>query len=205
MLSRHFFDDPLYTMHKLEHKVEKELERDLKRTLRMVDDPELKHLIDTQRRELSRWRRYDPYFLSQPRGLSPWERSFLRDTPSYFDDIESRFFGNSPGFLSIREPQIPTLTNVDENSSVRLKYEVNDNGRIYRKTVSKEPGEEWKTTVEEYDTGKKAVKDTNEETKQLKEGTQEIKSGESQSQKTETPEKGQLTNPPSKSTPGKDD
>jgi len=78
-----------------------------------------------------------------------------------------------PVFRSIREaPRRVSIREPDENTA---KYEINDNGHVWKKTIEKEPGQEWKTHIEEFDTEerKEALKD--EGTKRLQE-SQEAKS-----------------------------
>jgi len=54
---------------------------------------------------------------------------------------------------------------VSDNVSYQMRFEVNDNGNIKIKTVSKEPGKEWNVKVEEYCENKTQQKDSLEQKK----------------------------------------
>jgi len=141
------------------------------------------------------------------RMIRDFERTFNRYDPSYdFEDFGLSTLSRDPFFrplryepeiLSLRAPSPFALRNpeslpIDENTKYYAKYEVNDNGHVWKKTIEKEPGQEWKTHVEEYDVGK-AIKGK-EDTKQLKgsEGQKEAQSIENKEkqEQSESPEKG---------------
>jgi hypothetical protein len=55
------------------------------------------------------------------------------------------------------------LRESDENSTVYMKVKVNDNGHIWVKTAQKEPGQPWKTHIEEYNRGNYQLKEGGED------------------------------------------
>jgi len=76
------------------------------------------------------------------------ERSFVRSmrhfeakVPKAFKDMD-KYYDASPAYLSLVDP--------GEKSSIFMKYEINDNGNVWMKTMRKEPGQEWKIDVEEF-------------------------------------------------------
>ena len=136
MLAHNFFDDPYQQMERMRRRMLREFERSFYSPLSLYDDTGF--------------------------GLTPFRDPFYR--PVRYE----------PEFLSLRMPDLsaiekaikePEKLPIDDKTTFYGKYEVNKNGHVYKKTVEKNPGEQWKTNVEEYDV-KPALND--QETKEVK-------------------------------------
>jgi len=151
---------------------------------------------DSDRRDLSvRSEESDPFFAFDEfddffRDRSPFSR--LDRALGSFDSFDARF--NSLQKLSdqIRQDmdkhfkqsaesfegkeEYPTLAD-PENTTYYKRIETNDNGHVRIKTISKKPGSDWETKIEEYKGGKPAIE---AESKTQTEGKQAIEGKESQ-------------------------
>jgi len=134
MFSHNLFDDPFYQMEQMKRRMLQDFERSLNQSFGGYSGS-------------GGYGGYGGYGGSGGYGgyglgsRDPFSRPSLRYEPE---------------ILSLRHPEvlslrIPERMPVDENTTFFAKYEVNDNGHVWKKTIEKKPGEDWKTNVEEYD------------------------------------------------------
>jgi len=94
--------------------------------------------------------------LGRGHGRSLFDLDLERSLTSSFEKSFERALGNAKSIMNKIE-KAAVEGPVDENSVVRLHYTVDNNGKVWEKTMVKEPGKEWKTEVNEYECGKPAV------------------------------------------------
>jgi len=163
MFSQNFFDDAFYQMEHMKRRMLQDFERSLDRS----------------------FSGYGGYGLgSRDLGLGSRDLGLgSRDFGLSSRDPYLRPLRYEPEFLSLRRPEvlslrIPERMPVDENTTFFAKYEVNDNGHVWKKTIEKKPGEEWKSNVEEYDQ-KPSLKEGQTQGSQIQgEQSKELKEGE---------------------------
>lgn len=154
MLSRFFEDDLYHDLHAMNRYMQRDFERNFYRPLSLLN--RFDRAIE---RELAPWDNFG-YSRGFGRQLAPWsgfspltdfEREFDR-TVALIDNIKKK---------AISEP--------DPNTHVYLKKYVNNNGKVWAKTMKKEPGKEWKIEEHNYEQTQ-ALKDgqQNQQTQALK-------------------------------------
>ncbi len=93
-------------------------------------------------------------------------------------DMDKQFKQSAESFES--KEGYPTLAD-PENSTYYKRVETNDNGHVRIKTISKKPGSEWETKIEEYQGGKPAIE---AESKTQAEGKQALEGKEAPQKQT---------------------